>query len=142
MTSQISVEVVHDPSSRSVHTVSGVGIFAGSVLEVTNCFPFPIREEDEEIDASYDPVILSYNSSMPIINNPLPPPTLSRIYIPVTTPLNPFLSPFPPNLSFHLFFNPRTTIQNTSRTSKIQLFLGFPCTYPKIAPPQSPFVLA
>ncbi|KAJ9697571.1 hypothetical protein PVL29_009412 [Vitis rotundifolia] len=29
MTSQISVEVVHDPSSRSVHTTSGVGRFVG-----------------------------------------------------------------------------------------------------------------
>ena len=29
MTSQISVEVVHDPSSKSVHTTSGVGRFVG-----------------------------------------------------------------------------------------------------------------
>ncbi|KAF2300570.1 hypothetical protein GH714_014069 [Hevea brasiliensis] len=28
-----------------------LGLDVGSVLEVTNCFPFPIREEDEEIEA-------------------------------------------------------------------------------------------
>lgn len=28
-----------------------LGLDVGSVLEVTNCFPFPIREEDEEADA-------------------------------------------------------------------------------------------
>ncbi|GAV58957.1 JAB domain-containing protein [Cephalotus follicularis] len=28
-----------------------LGLDVGSVLEVTNCFPFPVREEDEEIEA-------------------------------------------------------------------------------------------
>ncbi|CAI0448544.1 unnamed protein product [Linum tenue] len=28
-----------------------LGLDVGSVLEVTNCFPFPIREEDEEVEA-------------------------------------------------------------------------------------------
>ncbi|VAH47141.1 unnamed protein product [Triticum turgidum subsp. durum] len=28
-----------------------LGLDVGSVLEVTNCFPFPIREDDEEADA-------------------------------------------------------------------------------------------
>ncbi|KAK9671360.1 hypothetical protein RND81_12G024800 [Saponaria officinalis] len=28
-----------------------LGLDVGSVLEVTNCFPFPIREEDEELEA-------------------------------------------------------------------------------------------
>ncbi|KAH7670408.1 Eukaryotic translation initiation factor 3 subunit H protein [Dioscorea alata] len=28
-----------------------LGLDVGSVLEVTNCFPFPIREDDEEIEA-------------------------------------------------------------------------------------------
>ncbi|KAL8101437.1 hypothetical protein AgCh_033363 [Apium graveolens] len=28
-----------------------LGLDVGSVLEVTNCFPFPIRDEDEEIEA-------------------------------------------------------------------------------------------
>ena len=50
MTSQISVEVGHDPSSRSIHATSHVGSFVGGVLEITNCSPFPIRERDEEIE--------------------------------------------------------------------------------------------
>ncbi|CAK9170623.1 unnamed protein product [Ilex paraguariensis] len=28
-----------------------LGLDVGSVLEVTNCFPFPVREEDEEVEA-------------------------------------------------------------------------------------------
>jgi translation initiation factor 3 subunit H len=28
-----------------------LGLDVGSVLEVTNCFPFPMREDDEEADA-------------------------------------------------------------------------------------------
>ncbi|CAD6253298.1 unnamed protein product [Miscanthus lutarioriparius] len=28
-----------------------LGLDVGSVLEVTNCFPFPIRKEDDEADA-------------------------------------------------------------------------------------------
>ncbi|KAF3574152.1 hypothetical protein F2Q69_00060632 [Brassica cretica] len=28
-----------------------LGLDVGSVLEVTNCFPFPVRDDDEEIEA-------------------------------------------------------------------------------------------
>ncbi|KAJ6401258.1 hypothetical protein OIU84_016633 [Salix udensis] len=37
--------------SPSLVTGQLLGLDVGSVLEVTNCFPFPIREEDEEIEA-------------------------------------------------------------------------------------------
>ncbi|MCL7028744.1 hypothetical protein MKW94_029264 [Papaver nudicaule] len=38
-------------SSPALVTGQLIGLDVGSVLEVTNCFPFPIREEDEEIEA-------------------------------------------------------------------------------------------
>uniref|UniRef100_A0A251TIE6 Eukaryotic translation initiation factor 3 subunit H n=6 Tax=asterids TaxID=71274 RepID=A0A251TIE6_HELAN len=37
--------------SNALVTGQLLGLDVGSVLEVTNCFPFPIREEDEEIEA-------------------------------------------------------------------------------------------
>ncbi|KAG6787297.1 hypothetical protein POTOM_008936 [Populus tomentosa] len=37
--------------SPSLVTGQLLGLDVGSVLEITNCFPFPIREEDEEIEA-------------------------------------------------------------------------------------------
>ncbi|XP_068666745.1 eukaryotic translation initiation factor 3 subunit H-like [Aristolochia californica] len=37
--------------SQALVTGQLLGLDVGSVLEVTNCFPFPIREEDEEIEA-------------------------------------------------------------------------------------------
>ncbi|XP_076919405.1 eukaryotic translation initiation factor 3 subunit H-like isoform X1 [Bidens hawaiensis] len=37
--------------SNALVTGQLLGLDVGSVLEVTNCFPFPIREDDEEIEA-------------------------------------------------------------------------------------------
>ncbi|KAI9114995.1 hypothetical protein K1719_014008 [Acacia pycnantha] len=47
------LKIIKHCKDHSPTLVTGqlLGLDVGSVLEVTNCFPFPIREEDEEIEA-------------------------------------------------------------------------------------------
>ncbi|XP_022642185.1 eukaryotic translation initiation factor 3 subunit H-like [Vigna radiata var. radiata] len=49
-----------------------LGLDVGSVLEVTNCFPFPMREEDEEIeadDANYQLEMIRFLREVNVDNN-------------------------------------------------------------------------
>ncbi|KAF3673493.1 Eukaryotic translation initiation factor 3 subunit H [Capsicum annuum] len=50
---QVILKIIKHCQEFSPALVTGqlLGLDVGSVLEVTNCFPFPAREEDEEIEA-------------------------------------------------------------------------------------------
>ncbi|KAE9604960.1 hypothetical protein Lal_00036810 [Lupinus albus] len=49
----VILKIIKHCKDHSPSLVTGqlLGLDVGSVLEVTNCFPFPMREEDEEIEA-------------------------------------------------------------------------------------------
>ncbi|OIW11708.1 hypothetical protein TanjilG_12227 [Lupinus angustifolius] len=49
----VILKIIKHCKDHSPSLVTGqlLGLDVGSVLEVTNCFPFPMREEDEEVEA-------------------------------------------------------------------------------------------